>query len=73
MPHTAIILDEQVSTAIKHNPYLQSRKLRFETSDGNVRLHGQVGSWYQKQMAQEMLMRMDGIKQVENHLEVCWA
>lgn len=73
MLHSEIRLDEQVSTAIKGNPYLQSRKLRFETSGGNVRLHGQVTSWYQKQMAQEMLMRMEGIEQVENHLEVCWA
>jgi hypothetical protein len=32
-----------------------------------------VSSWYQKQMAQEMLMRMDGIERIENHLEVCWA
>ncbi len=67
------MLDEQVSTALKDNPYVQGRKLRFETSEGRVRLHGQVSSWYQKQMAQEMLMRMEGITQVENNLEVCWA
>ena len=70
MPHEAIMLDEKVSTALKDNPYIQGRNLRFETSEGCVRLHGRVSSWYQKQMAQEMLMRM---KQVENHLEVCWA
>jgi osmotically-inducible protein OsmY len=73
MADTAIILDEKVSTALKDNPYLQSRNLRFETSQGSVRLHGRVSSWYQKQMAQEMLMRMDGIERIENHLEVCWA
>lgn len=73
MPHTAIMLDERVSTALKDNPYVSTRNLRFETSEGCVRLHGRVTSWYQKQMAQEMLMRMEGIELVENNLEVCWA
>jgi len=47
--------------------------LRFETSEGKVTLHGQVSSWYQKQMAQETLLRLDGVDGVENRLEVCWA
>lgn len=66
-------LDEQVSTALRQNPYLQARSLRFETSAGRVTLRGQVTSWYQKQMAQEMLLRLDGVDRVENHLEVCRA
>jgi len=53
--------------------YLQSRNLRFEMSAGRVTLHGQVASWYQKQMAQESLLRLDGIDRVENQLEVCWS
>jgi osmotically-inducible protein OsmY len=73
MLHSAILLNERVSTALKDNPYVPSRHLRFEASEGRVRLHGRVSSWYQKQMAQELLMRMEGIEQVENHLEVCWA
>lgn len=73
MLHTAMILDEKISTALKSNPYISSRNLRFETSEGCVRLHGRVSSWYQKQMAQELLMRTEGITSVENHLEVCWA
>lgn len=73
MLHSAILLSEKVSTALKENPYVAGRNLRFEASDGRVRLHGRVSSWYQKQMAQELLMRMEGIEQVENNLEVCWA
>ncbi|MCC7084665.1 MAG: BON domain-containing protein [Pirellulales bacterium] len=73
MSHSTIMLDQRVSTALKTNPYVSSRNLRFETSEGRVRLHGRVSSWYQKQMAQELLMRMEGIEMVENNLEVCWA
>ena len=67
------VLNEKVFTALRQNPYLQSRNLRFETSEGRVTLHGQVASWYQKQMAQESLLRVDGVDRVENQLEVCWS
>jgi osmotically-inducible protein OsmY len=67
------MLQNKVSVALKKNPHLQSRNLRFETCDGKVSLHGQVSSWYQKQMAQEALLRLDGVDQVDNHLEVCWT
>jgi osmotically-inducible protein OsmY len=67
------LLDEKVSSALSQNPYVPSRNLRFETSDGRVTLHGQVSSWYQKQMAQETLLRVEGVDGVENRLEVCWS
>ena len=66
-------LHEKVSTALHRNPYVPARNLRFETSAGRVTLHGQVSSWYQKQMAQETLLRLDGVDGVENRLEVCWS
>jgi osmotically-inducible protein OsmY len=65
------LLDEKISSALRQNPYLQARNLRFEASEGRVTLHGRVGSWYQKQMAQESLLRLDGVDRVENQLEVC--
>ncbi len=67
------LFDEKVSSALRQNPYVQARNLRFETSEGRVTLHGRVGSWYQKQMAQESLLRLDGVDCVENQLEVCWS
>jgi BON domain len=66
-------LADKVSSALSQNPYVSSRNLRFETSAGRVTLHGQVSSWYQKQMAQETLLRLDGVDGVENRLEVCWS
>ena len=65
------VVDEQVSMALRQNPHLQGRNLRFETNERRVTLRGQVNSWYQKQMAQETLLRLDCIDLVENHLEVC--
>ena len=72
--HTASpSLDHRVFHALSESPYLHRRKLRFETSEGRVVLRGTVGSYFQKQMAQEALRRVEGVAMIENQLEVAWA
>ena len=39
---------------------------------GIVVLHGRVKSFFQKQMAQESLKRLDGVEKIVNELEVDW-
>jgi osmotically-inducible protein OsmY len=65
-------LEDRVDVAITTNPYLAGRSLRFETSQGRVVLHGVVGTYYQKQMAQEAVRRIDGVEEIDNRLEVAW-
>ncbi len=72
MPITRDTVAEQVDFAIQTSPYLTGRQLRFEMQDGHVVLHGRVGSFFQKQMAQEAIRKIDGVERVENHLEVLW-
>ena len=64
-------LDDRVSTALERNPYLARRNLRFETSSGRVVLRGVVESYFQKQMAQEAVRRVEGVHEIANELEVC--
>lgn len=66
-------LETKASNALQKNPYLPKRKWRIEASEGRLALHGRVNSWYQKQMAQETLLQLDGVETLENHLEVCWS
>lgn len=66
-------LGDLVNSAIEANPYLAGRKLRFETEGGRVVLKGTVGTFFQKQMAQESLRHIAGIGEIENELEVSWA
>ena len=66
-------LAEQIDLAIQKNPYLTGRKLRFETHGDRVVLQGVVSSYFQKQMAQEGLRHINGLAQIENHLEVTWS
>lgn len=63
-------LAERVHSILQKNPHVPHRHLRFETKAGNVVLKGVVRSYYQKLMAQEALLRVEGVEQVENQLEV---
>ncbi len=65
-----ICLEDRVQNAIDHNPYLSRRQLRCEASEGHVVLHGKVRSYFQKQMAQESVRKVDGIVSIENCVEV---
>jgi osmotically-inducible protein OsmY len=63
-------LDNRVLIALTKNPYLFGRTLRFETDEGRVTLRGEVRSYFQKQMAQEAVRRIDGVYEIHNELEV---
>lgn len=63
-------LNDRVETAISTSPFVRHRQLRFETQEGRVVLRGKVGSYFQKQMAQEAVRGVDGVQSIENCLEV---
>jgi osmotically-inducible protein OsmY len=66
-------LDHRVLTALEQNPHVARRNLRFETEQGRVTLRGVVDTYYQKQMAQEAIRRVEGVREIANELEVCWG
>ena len=47
--------------------------VRVEAEDGRIVLKGNVKSFFQKQMAQEAVRRVDGVQQIDNLLQVNWA
>jgi len=64
---------EQVQGALHRSPYVSSRQLQIEAKDGRVRLEGTVCSFFQKQMAQELIRRVDGVQRIDNLLQVNWG
>ena len=65
-------LHEQVRSALDQSPYVCQNQVQIEAASGKVRLEGTVGSFYQKQMAQELVRRIDGVERVVNQLQVNW-
>ncbi|MGE0758532.1 MAG: BON domain-containing protein [Pirellulaceae bacterium] len=63
-------LAQQIDTAIASSPHLSNRRLRIEMQNGRVVLLGTVPSYYQKQMAQEAVRRIQGIEVIDNRLTV---
>jgi osmotically-inducible protein OsmY len=63
-------LAARVDQALQTNPYVNGRLLRFETEGSRVVLQGKVKSYFQKQMAQEVIRKVSGVEEIENCLEV---
>jgi osmotically-inducible protein OsmY len=70
MNQTVRSLEDKVGSALQQNPHLMGRTLRCETHQGRVTLRGVVRTFYQKQMAQESVRRIDGVDEILNELEV---
>ena len=58
---------------INHQPARAEPERAVEAADGRVVLKGNVSTFFQKQMAQEAVRRIDGVQQIENLLQVNWA
>ena len=69
-PPSALV--DQVQGALSRSPYLSPKHVRVEAEQGVVRLEGAVRSFFHKQMAQEVIRRLDGVERIVNCLEVTW-
>lgn len=69
-PRPALL--DQVNGALSRSPYVVARDVRIEAEEGVVRLEGAVRSFFHKQMAQELIRRVDGVQRIENRLQVQW-
>jgi len=61
---------EAVAQALRTTGHAALRSLDIEISGGIVILWGRVPSYYQKQLAQETVQRVDGVLGIANGLEV---
>jgi osmotically-inducible protein OsmY len=66
-------LVDRARTALQQSPHLARKQVRLVADQGRLVLHGVVGSYYLKQVAQETLRKVDGVEQIENLLEVHWS
>jgi len=65
-------LTAQVSQTLNFHPHLKQAGVQVNNTQGAIVLTGTVGSYYEKQMAQESLRGMAGITSIDNSLEVNW-
>ena len=63
-------LEQQADSALSRSPYFSSTRVRLAMHKHCAVVEGVVSSYFQKQMAQETLLRLDGIRQIDNRLQV---
>jgi len=68
--HEAHDLQYRVHFVLSRNPYLAGRDVRCEIIEQDAILFGYVKTFYQKQMAQESLRKVEGIRKIRNELQV---
>jgi osmotically-inducible protein OsmY len=57
---------------IQFHPHLKQATVNVASEDGALVLSGTVDSFFQKQMAQESLRTVPGIRSIDNSIQVCW-
>lgn len=62
--------DCPVTRALRRRSFSGLAKVSCELREGVAILHGRVSTFYRKQMAQEVVRRVDGVKSVVNHVDV---
>jgi len=63
-------LEQLVHSALARNTHVRGRNLDIEVTDDAVVLKGVVGTYYQKQIAQESIRSIDGVNSIRNEIEV---
>lgn len=58
------------SAVLARSSITELRSLRVDEESNELQLHGNVGSFYLKQLAQEAVLPLAGTLQVVNHVDV---
>ena len=63
-------IDELVEWELQHCPYAALRSIRCIVQGGHVILSGVVSLYYLKQVAQELVGKIPGVRSIDNRLDV---
>jgi hypothetical protein len=63
-------IKELADRCLRSNPYLALKNVYCDYRDGILFLHGCLPTYYLKQVAQEMVARVQGVQRLQNQIEV---
>lgn len=72
VPAASNELQLRIDHALKDCPHFLGNDVTGTNDEGVVILHGRVDTFYHKQVAQEILRRVNGVERIVNLLEVHW-
>jgi len=71
-PSKKEILEADARSKLRRSCYQQVQCVLCEFHEGVLTLRGRVPSYYLKQIAQTLVLKIDGVDEVNNRLEVVW-
>lgn len=70
MNESNIELRDKVEAAITSDPQLRNKRFRIHSDGDKICLTGQVNTYFEKQLFQEVIRRVNGVQEILNQLEV---
>jgi osmotically-inducible protein OsmY len=67
--HSTVVVDA-ARRSLQASPYTALRTVSCDYDQGTLFLRGRLASYYQKQVAQEAVLHLEGVDQVVNQIEV---
>ena len=67
-PHPGLL--ELAEGCLRRNPYLALKNVACDCRDGVLVLRGCLPSYYLKQLAQEVVARLEGVQTIDNQIQV---
>ena len=68
--NTMLSLDRRVAASLHSRGYTSLLRIECVAEGDHVVLHGRLGSYYLKQVAQDVAMKVPGVARVTNHIQV---
>ena len=65
--------DIRIDQDLANHPLMKGKNVRIQQEKRRVILEGDVDSYYDKQMLQEVVRRIEGVEEIENRWLVEWA
>ena len=63
----------RIDQDLANHPLMKGKNVRIQQEKRRVILEGDVDSYYDKQLLQEVVRRIEGVEEIENRLLVEWA
>ena len=63
-------VEEAAEMRLKSSPYPSIQRVNCDFKKGRLTLHGRVSTFFEKQIAQQAVIGLDGVRRLENRIEV---
>lgn len=64
------VAEAEAGVRLRQSPYLEVRFVTCEFHEGVLTLRGRVPTYYLKQIAQSLVLRMERVEEINNRVEV---